>query len=78
MVGVVIANLIVIHIVGPSKKTAVIGPLGDDQHDMLGPWWGRGDDNDVVSLLTGVREQSPGATFAQVSARHVSSSRRTW
>ena len=26
----------------PGKKTAVIGPLGDDQHDMLGPWWGRG------------------------------------
>ena len=49
----------------PSLKTAVIGPLGDNQHDMLGPWWGRGDDNDVVSLLTGVREQSPGATFAQ-------------
>jgi beta-glucosidase len=49
----------------PSKKTAVIGPLADNQHDMLGPWWGRGDDNDVVSILTGVREQSPGATFAQ-------------
>ena len=49
----------------PSLKTAVIGPLGDNQHDMLGPWWGRGDDNDVVSLLTGIREQSPGATFAQ-------------
>ena len=49
----------------PAKKTAVIGPLGDNQHDMLGPWWGRGDDNDVVSILTGVREQSPGATFAQ-------------
>jgi beta-glucosidase len=49
----------------PSLKTAVIGPLADNQHDMLGPWWGRGNDNDVVSLLTGVREQSPGATFAQ-------------
>src|SRR5918995_532674 len=49
----------------PSLQTAVIGPLGDNQHDMLGPWWGRGDDDDVVSLLTGVREQSPGATFAQ-------------
>jgi beta-glucosidase len=49
----------------PAKKTAVIGPLGDNQHDMLGPWWGRGDDDDVVSLLTGIQEQSPGATFAQ-------------
>jgi beta-glucosidase len=22
----------------PSKSVAVIGPLGNDQHDMLGPW----------------------------------------
>jgi beta-glucosidase len=47
-----------------AKKTAVIGPLGDNQHDMLGPWWGRGDDNDVVSVLDGIEEQSPGATHA--------------
>ena len=32
-------------------KTAVIGPLGDSKHDMLGPWWGRGDDKDAVSRL---------------------------
>ena len=49
----------------PAKRTAVIGPLGDDQHDMLGPWWGKGVDADVVSVLTGIRAQSPGATFAQ-------------
>ncbi len=47
----------------PSKKTAVIGPLGDDQHAMLGPWWGRGDDKDAVSVFTGVKQQSPGATY---------------
>ena len=23
----------------PALKVAVIGPLGNDQHDMLGPWW---------------------------------------
>jgi beta-glucosidase len=49
----------------PAKKTAVIGPLADDPHDMLGPWWGQGKDADAVSLLTGVRAQSPGATYAQ-------------
>jgi beta-glucosidase len=49
----------------PSKKTAVIGPLADNQHDMLGPWWGRGDDADVVSVFDGIAEQSPGATFAE-------------
>jgi beta-glucosidase len=49
----------------PSKKTAVIGPLGDDQHDMLGPWWGAGRDSDAVSVLDGISQQSPGATFAE-------------
>ena len=49
----------------PKKKTAVIGPLGNDQHDMLGPWWGRGVDTDAVSVFDGVKAQSPGATFSQ-------------
>jgi beta-glucosidase len=49
----------------PSKKTAVVGPLARNQHDMLGPWWGRGDDNDVVSVFDGINEQSPGATHAE-------------
>jgi beta-glucosidase len=49
----------------PSKKTAVIGPLARNQHDMLGPWWGRGDDDDVVTVFAGIDEQSPGATYAE-------------
>ena len=50
----------------PAKKTAVIGPLGDNKHDMLGPWWGRGDDNDVVTVLEGIDEQNTGTTtFSQ-------------
>jgi len=49
----------------PKKKTAVIGPLGDDQHDMLGPWWGKGEDGDAVSLYSGIKKQSPGATFSR-------------
>ncbi len=39
----------------PAKSVAVIGPLGDDQHDMLGPWWGQGKDEDAVSLYTGIK-----------------------
>jgi beta-glucosidase len=46
----------------PSLNTAVIGPLADNQHDMLGPWWGRGADNDVVTVLDGIDEQNAGAT----------------
>jgi beta-glucosidase len=49
----------------PSKKTAVIGPLADNQHDMLGPWWGAGRDTDAVTVFDGIAEQSPGATFAE-------------
>jgi beta-glucosidase len=49
----------------PARKTAVIGPLADNQHDMLGPWWGAGRDGDAVSVLDGIRAQSPGATFAE-------------
>jgi beta-glucosidase len=49
----------------PAKKTAVIGPLAESGHDMLGPWWGRGRDEDAVTVYDGIAEQSPGATVAQ-------------
>jgi beta-glucosidase len=46
-----------------TKTTAVIGPLGDDAHDMLGPWWGRGDDKDAISLFAGMKAQNPNTTY---------------
>jgi len=46
----------------PRKNTAVIGPLGDDGHAMLGPWWGTGRDEDAVTLLNGIKAQSSGTT----------------
>ena len=47
-------------------STAVIGPLARNQHDMLGPWWGRGDDNDVVTVFDGIDEQNTApTTYAQ-------------
>jgi beta-glucosidase len=49
----------------PAKSVAVIGPLGDDQHDMLGPWWGQGKDEDAVSLYTGIKAYNPDATFTE-------------
>jgi beta-glucosidase len=49
----------------PAKKTAVIGPLANNQHDMLGPWWGAGRDTDAVTIFDGVNQQSPGATYAE-------------
>ncbi len=47
----------------PAKTTAVIGPFGDDQHAMLGPWWGRGDDKDAITVFTGIKAQSLSATY---------------
>ena len=49
----------------PSKSVALIGPLGNDQHDMLGPWWGIGRDQDAVTLFDGIKAQDPNTTFAQ-------------
>jgi beta-glucosidase len=49
----------------PSRRTAVIGPLAKNQHDMLGPWWGAGRDTDAVTVFAGINAQSPGATFAE-------------
>src|SRR5215216_3664000 len=49
----------------PAKKTAVIGPLAKNQHDMLGPWWGAGRDIDAVTVFDGINAQSPGATYAE-------------
>ena len=47
----------------PGRSTAVIGPLGDSKHDMLGPWWGRGRDEEAVSLFEGVKAQNPNTTY---------------
>jgi beta-glucosidase len=52
----------------PAKSVAVIGPLGDDQHNMLGPWWGRGEDADAVSLFAGIKAQNPNTTFTEACA----------
>jgi beta-glucosidase len=47
------------------RKTAVIGPLGDDGHAMLGPWWGRGRDEDAVTVFDGIKAQNPDTTFTE-------------
>jgi len=46
----------------PAKRTAVIGPLAKNQHDLLGPWWGRGEDEDVVTVFDGIADQSTATT----------------
>jgi beta-glucosidase len=48
-----------------TRSTAVIGPMAKNQHDMLGPWWGRGDDRDAVTVFDGIKAQNPSATYAE-------------
>ena len=49
----------------PAKSVAVIGPLGNDKHDMLGPWWGQGRDADAVSVFEGIKARNPNTTFTE-------------
>jgi beta-glucosidase len=41
---------------------AVIGPLADDQVDLLGSWFAQGRATDVVTVLTGIRQRATPAT----------------
>jgi beta-glucosidase len=49
------------------KSVAVVGPLGDNQADPLGPWSGRGQAEDVVTVRAGIEAALPEAkvTYAQ-------------
>jgi beta-glucosidase len=44
------------------KSVAVVGPLGDDKADPLGPWSGKGEPEKVVTLKEGIEAALPGAT----------------
>jgi beta-glucosidase len=39
------------------KRIALIGPLGDNQDDMLGSWSARGEAGKVVTILSGLRKR---------------------
>ena len=43
------------------KSVAVVGPLGDNQADLLGPWSGKGDPAAVVPVLDGIKAAVPDA-----------------
>jgi beta-glucosidase len=44
------------------KSVAVVGPLGNDKADPLGPWSGKGEPEQVVTLKEGIEAALPGAT----------------
>jgi beta-glucosidase len=41
------------------KTIALIGPLGTDAEQMVGPWYSRAHSQDVVSLATGIEQKVP-------------------
>ena len=47
----------------------MIGPLAKNGHDMLGPWWGRGADEDAVTVFDGIKAQSTRRTTSPRAAR---------
>ncbi|QEE27564.1 beta-glucosidase BglX [Terriglobus albidus] len=50
-----------------TRRIAVIGPLGDSQYDMNGPWSLTAKPADTVTIVAGIRNKLPGADvrFAQ-------------
>ena len=46
-----------------ASRSPLIGPLGDDQHDMLGPWWGRGATRTRCRCSRACRAQAPNVTY---------------
>jgi beta-glucosidase len=44
------------------KSIAVVGPLADDQPDLLGSWTGDGNPADAVTLLAGIKTKVPATT----------------
>ncbi|MFH0757883.1 MAG: beta-glucosidase BglX [Bacteroidota bacterium] len=46
------------------RRIALIGPLADNQVDLLGSWHGAGDIGRVVTLRTGLEKKFPGATIS--------------
>jgi hypothetical protein len=39
--------------------------MAKNAHDMLGPWWGRGQDADAVTVFDGIAAQNPKTTYAE-------------
>lgn len=45
-----------------AKKIAVVGPMADNAHDLLGCWWGHGEDQDIQKLLAGIQKEFAGTS----------------
>ncbi len=48
------------------KSVAVIGPLADNQDELIGTWSARGEGKDVISLFTAIKSKLPNAAVTYV------------
>jgi len=56
-----------------ARTIAVVGPLGDSQEDMLGPWSALGKKEDAVSVLEGLRAKvSPATRLLKATGEDIS------
>lgn len=39
-----------------------MGPMADNAHDLLGCWWGHGEDQDIQKLLAGIQKEFAGTS----------------
>lgn len=60
----------VLPLAASARTIAVIGPLADARHDMMGNWTGDGRDADVVTVIEGIKAAVPRGTSV-VHARGV-------
>jgi beta-glucosidase len=49
------------------KNIALIGPLGADAEEMVGPWYSRGHAADMVSLAAGIRAKLPAGSTLNIA-----------
>lgn len=61
------------------KRVALIGPLADDQADMVGAWAGAGSENDIVTLRQALtqRAQQLGATLVYSKGTEIEGTSQT-
>lgn len=54
-----------------ARNVVLIGPLGDNKDDILGPWHGAGQGAEAVNVLTGLQQKLPNATINYVPGTDV-------
>ncbi|SDC62184.1 glycoside hydrolase family 3 N-terminal domain-containing protein [Williamwhitmania taraxaci] len=54
------------------KTIAVIGPMADNQDDLIGTWSARGEAKDVVSMLTGIKDKMPNSSVIYAKGCEIS------